>query len=224
MKDTMYSFYFELEGEEIQLPVPPSDFTMKINNKNKTIELINLGDVNILRDPGLTDISFKILLPGKEYPFAVYPNGFKGAEYYTERFKRYKKEKKPILFTIIRLAPWGEYLSDIKMFVSLESYTIEEKAGEEGDLYVGLELKEYKEYKTQNFKMKQVEKGKVVATVKNQRPAKTPPKSYKVKSGDSLWKIAKKELNDETKIKEIVKLNNISNPNKINVGQVLKLP
>jgi nucleoid-associated protein YgaU len=109
------------------------------------------------------------------------------------------------------------------MKVSLESYSIEEKAGEEGDIYVGLELKEYKEYLTQEVAMLDIKDGKAIVTIKEQRPSKIPAKSYTVKAGDTLWTIAKRELNDETKVKEIAKLNNISNPNKINVGQVLRL-
>lgn len=221
----MYTFYFDYEGDHVQLPIAPSSFTMKINGKNKVIELLNLGDVNILKDPGLTDLSFNILLPGQEYPFAIYPDKrFRKPSYYTERFKSYKKDKKPILFTITRESPWKELLFDIKMMVSLESYTIEEKAGEEGDLYVALELKEYKEYLTQVVTMKDTVDGKVTATIKKQRPSKTPAKSHTVKSGDTLWAIAKKELNDGSKFSEIAKLNNIKNPNVIRPGQVLKLP
>lgn len=55
----MYSFYFDYEGEIMQLPIPPPNLTLKVNDKNKVIELLNIGDVNILKDPGLTDIDRK---------------------------------------------------------------------------------------------------------------------------------------------------------------------
>ncbi len=220
----MYSFYFDYEGEIMQLPIPPSSLTLKVNNKNKVIELLNLGDVNILKDPGLSEFSFKILLPGQELPFAVYPNGFKMPEFYLERFEKYKVEKKPIRFIVSRMAPWKEPLFDTNMLVSLEEYLIEEKAGEVGDIYVDLQLKQYRKYKTQIVTIQQVQDAKATATVKEERPAKTPAKSYTVKAGDTLWAIAKRELNDGSKFKEIAKLNNISDPNKISVGQVLRLP
>ena len=144
----MYSFYFDYEGEIIQLPISPSSLTLKVNNKNKVVELLNLGDVNILKDPGLSEFNFKILLPGQELPFAVYPNGFKMPEYYLERFEKYKVEKKPVRFIASRVATWGEPLFDTNMLVALEDYTVEEKAGEVGDVYVDIKLKQYKEYKT----------------------------------------------------------------------------
>lgn len=219
----MYSFYFDYEGEIIQLPVSPSNLTLKVNNKNKVIELLNLGDVNILKDPGLSEFNFKTLLPGQELPFAVYPNGFKMPEYYLERFEKYKVEKKPVRFIVSRISTWGEPLFDTNMLVALEDYTVEERAGEVGDIYVEIRLKQYKQYKTQVIEIKEVEGNKATVTVKEERPAKEPAKTYTVKQGDTLWAIAKRELNDGSKYSEIAKLNNISNPNLIHPGQVLRL-
>lgn len=222
----MYSFYFNYEGEAVQLPVPPSDLVLKVNNKNKVVELLNLGDVNLLKDPGLSEISFKALLPAQKYPFAVYPNGFKSVKYYLDRFERYKVNKKPVRFIVSRKALWGEPLFDTNMLVSLERYTIEESTKEGNDIVIALELKQYKEYKTQTFTIQPVKQDKVIfasAVVEPQRPAKEPAKTYTVKKGDTLWSICKKELNDGSKYKEIAKLNNISNPNLIYTGQVFRL-
>ena len=49
-------------------------------------------------------------------------------------------------------------------------------------------------------------------------------KSYKVKSGDTLGSIAFKQLGSAGQWREIAELNNIINPNKIEVGEVLQLP
>lgn len=48
-------------------------------------------------------------------------------------------------------------------------------------------------------------------------------KTYTVKSGDTLRKIAKEQLGAEKKYKQLAAINDISNPNKIYVGQILKL-
>ncbi|TFG73077.1 MAG: LysM domain-containing protein, partial [Anaerolineales bacterium] len=50
------------------------------------------------------------------------------------------------------------------------------------------------------------------------------PKTYVVKSGDSLSKIAKEQLGDARRYPEIQKLNKLDNPNLIRVGQELLLP
>ena len=59
------------------LPVAPSKLQLKIANNNKEATLINDGDINILKEPGLTTIEFDALLPSVNYPFATYKKGFK---------------------------------------------------------------------------------------------------------------------------------------------------
>lgn len=49
-------------------------------------------------------------------------------------------------------------------------------------------------------------------------------RQYVVRYGDSLWKIAKTELNNPSKWQEIASLNELTNPNHIMVGQKLILP
>ncbi len=57
-------------------------------------------------------------------------------------------------------------------------------------------------------------------------PAAAAPKptTYKVAAGDTLSAVAQRLLGDSKRYAEIAKLNNISDPNKISVGQVLNLP
>ena len=49
-------------------------------------------------------------------------------------------------------------------------------------------------------------------------------KTYVVKSGDTLSKIAKEFYGDANKYMDIANANNISNPDKIDVGQEIKIP
>lgn len=66
----------------IQLPVTPSKMSLKINSNNKVLELIDEGEINFLRTPGLSEVNFECLIPHTKYPFAVYPSGFKKQDYY----------------------------------------------------------------------------------------------------------------------------------------------
>jgi LysM repeat protein len=50
------------------------------------------------------------------------------------------------------------------------------------------------------------------------------PKTYTVKKGDTLSKIAASQLGKSSRWQEIANLNGIRDPNKINIGQVLKMP
>ena len=134
----MYEFY--MDG--VRLPVTPSALTIKISNQNKTINLINEGQVNVLKTPGLSKISFSALLPNREYPFACYPNGYQPAQYYMSKLEALKTACKPFEFSVIRIDDSGEELMSAQpMTVSLESYELAEDAGSYGvDVMAKIEL------------------------------------------------------------------------------------
>lgn len=94
----MYYFYMG----NVLLPLTPSKLTVKTKNKNKTVDLVSGGEVNIPKSPGLTEISFDAVLPAVDYDFATYENGFKSPNYYLEYFEKLKTGKTPFDFIVIR--------------------------------------------------------------------------------------------------------------------------
>lgn len=215
-----YTFY--LDGE--QLPVTPSKLDIKIKSNNKTINLINEGDVNILRLPGLTEITFEALIPQVQYPFASELNS---ASNYLNLLETLKVEKKPFQFIVLRTNPSGQMLFNTNIKVALEDYTITEDAKNGFDLKANIKLKQYRDYSVKTVKI--TNKGnKKTATKNNKRSSTSAPqkRTYTVKKGDCLWNIAKKYLGSGARYKEIYNLNKdkIKNPNLIYAGQVLKLP
>lgn len=222
-----YDFYLDA----MLLPVTPSKLTISIDNKNKTMVLINDGEINILKKPGLTDISFTALLPQTKYPFAVYKNGFQKADVFLDKLEQLKTSQKPFQFIVSRTFPNGKLLFDTNIKVSLEDYKIIEDSKNGFDVNVEIKLKQCRDYgtKTVNVTIKQ---SKPVATVQNTRPAESSPapkvtaKSYTVAKGDTLWAIAKKYYGDGSKYTKIFEANKgvLKNPNVIYPGQVLALP
>lgn len=215
------AYYFFLDG--VLLPVTPGSLDVKIGNNNKTVNLVNEGEMNRPKLPGLTEFSFDFLLPAFIYPFCN-PDT-QPPDYYLGKIEKLKVNKKPFVFSVTRTKPNGDYMYDTTKTVVIEDYNIKEDADKHGfDSMVSIKLKEYRTYQAKALDVKLDSKGKATATVKINRPTtKETPKTYNVKSGDTLWQIAKKELGDGDKYKELAKLNNISNPNKISVGQVIRL-
>ena len=213
-----YHFYLD----SIELPVTPGSLQLKINNNNKTLTLINEGEINILKNPGLSEFSFDALLPNFSYPFSNH--GAQAAYVYIDKLEKLKVSKKPFVFSVSRVKPNGDYMFETSMSVSLEDYTVKEDAEKLGfDAMVSIKLKQYREYKRKTLNTKKDSKGNTVATVtQNRSSTKETPKTYTVKKGDTLWGIAKKNLNDGSKYKQLAELNNISNPNYLQVGQVIK--
>jgi len=222
-----YDFYLD----SMLLPVAPSKLSISIDNKNKTMVLINEGEINVLKKAGLTDISFTALLPQTKYPFAVYKNGFQKADAFLDKLEQLKTSQKPFQFIVSRTYPNGKLLFDTNIKVSLEDYKIIEDSKNGFDVNVEIKLKQYRDYgtKTVNVTIKQ---DKPVATVQNTRPAETSPtpkvtpKTHKVVSGDTLWGLAKKYYGDGSKYMKIFNANTgiLKNPNLIYVGQVLTIP
>ena len=199
------AYYFFL-GETL-LPVAPKKLNTKIKNQNKTIELINESQVNILKDAGLTEISFEVLLPNVKYPFAVYHNGFKGASYYLDILEGLKTSKKPFQFIVTRKMPNGSILSYTNIRVSLEEYEIKESADDGFDSGVTIKLKQYRNYGAKTAVIKTGSSGNSAVSTNSNREAKDAAKTYTVKSGDTLWNIAKQEYGNATDWKKIYEEN-----------------
>jgi nucleoid-associated protein YgaU len=118
-----------------------------------------------------------------------------------------------------------DILSDTNLTVTLEDYEIIEDAANNGfDVMVDIKLKQYRPYATKVLNVKTAPDGTKTASVEKQRQTnKAIPKTHTVKKGETLWAICKKELGDGSKQQEVAKLNNISNPNTLQTGQVIKL-
>lgn len=220
----MYLFYL---GETL-LPIAPEKVTTKINNQNKTFNLINDGEVNILKSAGLTDIEFECLLPNNEYPFAKYDSGFQNATYYLSAFEELKTSLTSFQFIVTRDLSIGKNFSPTNMTVSLEEYSIEENAENLFDITVSIKLKQYKEIATKTVSL---DTSATSYTVTEDRettssPEPTASQSYTVVTGDCLWNIAKYFYGDGSKYTVIYNANTdkISNPNLIYPGQVLTIP
>lgn len=222
-----YLLKYEHKQEIYQLPIPPEKMTTKSFNSNKIYETVGMGEINIIKGIGLREISMSIMLPNDlSLPF-VQPkyssNTIIGKPIlYLSKFREFKADKKPIQLLITRILPNGEEIFKGNITVTLEEYTVYENAGEEGDFLVDLVFREFVEIKEKT--LTSLDENNSTYTLSVNRSVKDTPKNYTVKSGDTLWKIAKRELNDETKYKQIMEINNITDPKKLKVGLVLKLP
>ena len=222
-----YDFYLK----KCLLPIAPPKLSVKINNANETVTLINEGEINILKKAELTDIEFECRIPQEKYPFAVYKSGFKGADYFLDYFESLKTSKKPFQFIVCRKRPTGKRLFDTNIKVSMEDYKITEDAKNGFDVLVKIKLKQWRDYGTKTVNISfNMEKPK--ASVAPQREATTSPapaaaQTYTVVKGDCLWNIAKKFYGNGSKYSIIYNANKSvigGNPNLIYPGQVLTIP
>ncbi len=224
-----YDFYLG----KCRLPVAPGKLQTKINGANKTLSLINEGEVNILKNAGLTDIDLECMVPQQKYPFAVYQSGFRGADYFLGYVESLKTGKKPFQFIVCRMAPGGKRLFDTNIRVSLEDYQITEEIENGLDLVLKIKLKQWRDYGTKTVSVStSLEASRPRASVEPQReniscPAPSTEQKYTVVKGDCLWNIAKKFYGNGSKYSVIYNANRSvvgGNPNLIYPGQVLTIP
>lgn len=152
---------YQIYLDKILLPVTPEKIQIKHTNQNKTINLINDGEYSILKQKGLSEISFDALIPSVTYPFAVYKNGFITIDTYLKALD--ELENKSFKLKIIRQKPKSS-LHGTEMLVSLESYTIKEDADYGFDTIVSISLKEYKECVTKTYSETISDSGETVVT------------------------------------------------------------
>lgn len=206
-----YTGYHFFVGD-LELPYAPSELSINIAGNNQTVELINGKELNILKNPKLTEIEFDIELPrGRQYPFA---NKLVSSKTYTDYFEKLMLEKLVVPLVITRPNPFlrggsgiGGTIKDFEstvLNVSLESYDLKESAENGYDVSVSLKFKEYPSYGTAKRVTVQNKKKKKVKTVTK---TVTKSKKYTVKKGDCLWKISKKYYGTGSKWRTIYNAN-----------------
>lgn len=213
------SYICYLGGMEVPTP---AKLTVKVKGKNKTLVLLNEGEVNFLRSPGLTEITVPFVFPML--------TGTQSPDSYLGMLEDLKAGKKTTQFILVRSSPDGRTLFDTNMTVSVEDYSILEDARSGLDVSVDVSLKQWRDYGTRTATVEEPAGGGQAPTVsvEKERDASTAPaaKTYTVQKGDSLWAIASKFYGKGSEYSKIAEANTdkISNPNLIYPGQVLTLP
>ena len=215
----MYRLYLKREEKQLLLPVTPSQMETRAGNRNGTVYILNRGEINLAKKPNVEEIRFLLLLPGRQYSFVQTEDGFHEPSYYLEELKTILSAAKPVQLILFRRLADGSPLFCGNTEVLLESYTVTEKGGEQGDLWVDTCWKEFRRAQSIRYRIA----GGELWETGRERPAKTPAATYQVRKGDSLWSIAKGQLGDGSRYRELAAKNGIANPNLIYPGQVLQL-
>lgn len=231
------SYYFYLG--DFMLPVPPPRMDIRVNNKNKTINLINEGEINIIKTPGLKEISFEALLPNANYPFADYSQSLAGnavsaflgnafsyrpAINFLESLQTAKNSNSPVRLIITRMTASFAMLFDTNFLVTVEDFTMRDDAKNAYDIIVPLRLKEWRDYGTKEVTVTTDENGNQVVTVNKPRQTdKSVDRAWTVTKEKSVFEAVKMASGGSLNWRSVANLNGILNPNAVQPGQVLRL-
>ena len=217
----MYELYINTE----LMPVTPKSVQVKYKNNNKTVNLINDGEINIVKSAGLKTVEFELLLPNSIYPFANYRTGFQPAQYYENILKELKNKGQPFQFILTKNKPNGSNIGNVNITVVIEELSFTDDKDNGFDVIANVTLKEWKNYGTKTFTVNASTGQSYSSTPRYEEPAQE-QNTYTVQSGDCLWAIAAQMYGDGSRYAEILKANSdkISNPDLIYEGQVLIIP
>ncbi len=206
---------FDGEKQQILLPVLPETINWSCGSYNESVKISGLGEITIAQNRPAYVFSFSSFFPKKPFrnistESLIYPSIL------CQQILAWKNSEKPVHFMVIG--------SNINMFCTIEEFNMNENGGDIGTIYYSIKLKEYREIKVRQIKVKN---NTASVSDTNTRVDNTVvPKTYTVVKGDCLWNIAKKHLGSGAKWKDIYNLNKdkIKNANLIYPGQVLKMP
>ena len=216
-----YSVYLKISGKKYKLPVNPEEIKKTQKLSIEKYQVLKSGQVSVPKFPELWTYEFSCELPHQEVHY-MESGSRADPDRYIRAITKSQKKKKPVQLIYSN----GE-TDDESVKVLIETCTITEKAGEEGDKYLSLSFVQYKAPSKKYVAV--VTPAATVAqpqTPQPENPAVEQGKTYTVQTGDTLWKIAKQFYGNGSQYPKIVSANSdkIKNPNLIYPGQTFSIP
>lgn len=202
---------FAGNGASFEIAVNPKDFTVTQGSGNKSISLLNVGEVVIAGYRGLIKTTITTFLPASSSPF------YKGKnpEEIISRMKQWKNGKQPVRIIITG--------TDINTMFLIEN--MDEKYAEgQLDIMVNWSFVEYRVLNMPASATTAFVNNTTTEALKPRTGTNTVPKVVTVKTGDSLWGYAVRYYGSGSFWKVIADANHITNPDNITAGMRLEIP
>jgi len=207
------------DGSRIHFPVNPEKITCDTGNRILTFDVISFGEISLPRGRVPVRFSFEGFFPGTARKNDPNIKSWRPPKELASLLSQWRNKG-----IKLRLLVTETPINHDVYFAGDGSFEHEWRGGH-GDCWYSIRLVEVRELVIlAEGEMRQAVT--MVAGAAPSRPAPPAPKTYTVKSGDTLWAIAKKTLNDGSRWREIYN-NNVSvigkDPNLIFPGQVLRI-
>ena len=200
----------EQAGRELVLPVTPSSYSWTHANRVETVQLDQVGEINLPGGALLGSCTLEALLPARLYSFCN-PGAVANPYRYLEQLQRWSDSGTPVRFLVSG--------TPTNALVLIESVEYGEKDGT-NDIYATIILRQYRKPETP---VAAVSSGTATAA-RDSATGASSTRTYTVVKGDSLWGIAQRFYGDGSLCYRLAAANSIANPNLIQPGQVLTLP
>ena len=128
----------------MELPFTPQEYTVSMGSNNKTIELINGGEVNLIKSPKLTEYSF-------EFELATIGEKSEKTKPILDMIENAKMTKKILIFNILRQNA-NQTSFPLENRCSIEDFEISEIGEKFGRMKCSIKLKLFRPYRTQHLR------------------------------------------------------------------------
>lgn len=222
----MYKIYLS----KILLCQTPSEISCEIKNRNEEFEAINGLPIYIPKIAGSSKYEFTFYAPLDKSFYQTKGYGLLSdltAEEINRQIDIWKTrvDQAQIDFVIVRSIGNKTYFPTSDK-VALEDCSWRESAERIGWVQYDITLRQFIKQTTQLVNLEQQTDGTYDVTIEQKRERadnREIPDTVTVQRGDTLWAIARKYLNDGEKYRELQKINDIVNPNRLQIGQIIKL-
>jgi len=197
-----------MDGGQYELAVNPSELRVTQESKDRTIDLLNVGEVNVPGNRGLIKVTVATFLPDTGSPF----NSGYAPESLVMALKKAKNGKKTVRIIISG--------TDVNTLFTVSSMDEIYKEGQ-ADVYVSWAFVESRELNTQqvaSWVRRYTETGLCIRNTSN-----SIPKAVTALSGDTLWNMARRYYDDGDRWKDIAAANGMSE-DKLSAGMRLQIP
>lgn len=209
-------------GKNFIFPVNPEEIKISRGKGYETVNIVRFGEFDYPSGEKVKEITFSSFFPIEPDTYCVTQNIPKPQEA-MNLLTTYMGSKQPVRFIIT-----DTFVNNL-VILSVHDTTF--RGGEPGDVYFDLTMRTWREpvvhTKAGATKAATTKNGTIASTAVSRPDTKKTPKTYTVKSGDSLSKIAKLELGSSAKWEAIYALNKSTigpDANKIKPGQKLVMP
>lgn len=179
---------------QFELSVNPPEISVTQDNKDKTIDLLNVGEINVPGKRGLVRVTLATFLPDSNSPFYTGT----APERIVQAVKKAKNGQKPIRIIISG--------SDVNTLFNVSSMNETYKEGQ-GDIYISwsfVELRDLNTGQVASFVRRYTDTGLCTRSTK-----RSVPKAVTVQSGDTLWNLARRYYDDGSRWKDIALANDM---------------
>lgn len=207
-----YQFWIRQANISFQVPLLPDVVQVANQAQHSSFYVENLGNITIFKVANLLEFRFSSHLPISYFRGCAYEDLPLPSQAWI--LLNNMKNTGPVRFIVTN--------TPINLECSIELLSASERGGDVGSIYYDIALKEYRRGAARQVT---VMENQAQLNNEQERPDnRMQSPTYTVVSGDSLWKISKRQLGDASRWPEIATLNRIDAKYIIMPGQVLQLP